>query len=166
MKNIFFFGIVGSYIGGLLIWLFIGFGCDFKDYCTPPFSLVVLSPLLGFIPSSITGLLYTRSLLKRSNDIKTVDIKTQLKLSGYYGFIVMSVISLYFITSYFQQSHYPHDGSWYMVDGVRYQSVNDHSIESNYYYLRYLFLILVGVISSWGCVYLLSKWNKLIWNKK
>ena len=166
LKNIFFFGFVGSYIGGLLVWFYIGYGCDFKEYCSPPFKIVFLSPLFGFLPFSITSVLFTRSLKKRSKENQTVNIKTQLKLSGYYSFIVMTVISLSLMGSYFLQPQYPHDGSLYVVDGVTYQSVKDTSIDLNYFYLRFLLLPFVGVISSCGCVYLFIKWNKVIWNQK
>ncbi len=79
--NTLFFGIVGSYIGGLiyvLIWI------KLTSSYHQSFYYFFLSPLVGFIPAAFTGFLYSITYIK----FKGVGIKIAL-LYGFFGMMAL-----------------------------------------------------------------------------
>ena len=95
LANILFFGIVGSYVGGLiyvLIWI------KLTSSYQQSFYYFLLSPLVGFIPAAFTGFLYSITYLK----CKGVGIK----IGAIYGFLVMGAIGTFMS---FSQPDYTYD---------------------------------------------------------
>lgn len=78
LVHVFFFGIVGSYAGGLI---FLVFWLSFLPSQHNIFLIFLLSPKVGFIPAALTGFLYSITKHKFKDQC--------LLVSALYGFLVM-----------------------------------------------------------------------------
>ena len=128
-----FFGIAGSYIGGLiavLTWSILTSSFSALHYFP-------LSPVLGFIPGSFTGFIYSLTYIKKK--------KTGVLIAGLYGCLVTAIFVAYFSSL---SPTYTYDVNY--KQSVDYISVIERAV----------IFSLLGAVCAIACAKLLEKWNK------
>ena len=136
LANTFFFGVVGSYIGGAILILISTSIFGYSHSLCNVSCLIILPPIIGFIPAALTGLLYSITYIKRKG--------TGGLIGAFYGFFVMSLIGIFIA---FSDPTYDYD-SYY----------NQH-IDVMASIKLFLLLSLLGAFCAFVCSKLISKWN-------
>ena len=137
--NTLFFGFIGSWVGGAILLSILAIAGasphNMRDY-------LLFSPLMGFIPGSVTGFLFIKDYKKQISEFNNISSRYEILLACKNSFIVaVTVVTLLYLSE------------WEMPK----------SIEN---LVGIGLLLLICLLSSIGCTVLISKFNRNMYGKK
>jgi len=138
LVNTFFFGVVGSYIGGLIsvvLWFMLTFSYHYI------FSTFLLSPIFGFIPGALTGLLYSLTSIVNKK-------RAGVLIAALYGALVTGVVGAFVYFLY--MPHYTYDVNFKQT--IDYMGAIKLAVS----------LSLLGAVCAIACAKLSNKYIKII----
>jgi hypothetical protein len=135
LVNTIFFGIAGSYIGGLIILLIWTTLTSSYSHALQNF---LISPIIGFIPGSLTGFLYSLTYI-------TSKKRSGILIAGLYGSFVTGFIGGALSLS---SPNYTYDANY--KQSIDYMAVIE----------RVAVFSLLGAVCAIACAILIGRWNK------
>lgn len=130
MGNTLFFGFIGSWVGGaIFLFLLATFGArpfSFSEY-------LILSPVMGFIPASLTGFLFILELKRHIPRFKQDPFWLELFLASKNAFYILAMI-------------------WLLLNSSN--QINKENL------VGFAALIFIGVTSAIICANMMTEWNR------
>jgi len=146
LANTLFFGIIGSYVGGIIPFLIMSHLSAGNDGFV--LSYLITSPTIGLIPGCLTGYFYSKTLKKEHAKTNLISFKKAIKTAFLTSLSVMLSTSLLLGLFFAIDSH---------LKGV---SPNQIGLIMKEISVYFLLLTSTGVISASCCACLTMKWNK------